>query len=171
MLSFLRRVVCGVVCIAALLTLPRIGGAQLVAPADDAQSLLKLGAVVHRRITMLARRVQHDLGDARRFHAGTRATCLDNVLSDLHSTQRALEAWSHELQRLEQVTPRLRGMINIFREHLKDLRHEAVGCIRGSGPQFGETQVSLEITGPQPDEDPSRPPRNDFIDVPWVAPR
>ncbi len=131
--SLLQRptLIAACVCIVILFQVPGVAQ-QPTSPRTEQQSLLQLGAIVYRRITMLARRVQRDLRDARRGAASNRARCLNDVLSDLHSTQRAVDAWSGEIQRVEQVTPRLRGMVKIFREHLKDLRHEAVWCIQGA---------------------------------------
>lgn len=142
--------------------------AQHLARDPSAEPLLQEASVVHRRVTMLARRVQRDLRDSRRFRAAQRATCLNNVLSGLHSTQRGIEAWTSEVKRAEPVTSRLRGMLVIFRRHLKEHRAAAVTCIGGEEPRG--TTVEVTIDGPQPDEDPSVVRRPEVIDVPWFAP-
>lgn len=151
------------------LALPPIAVGQVYAHTPEAIPLLREAAVVHRRVTMLARRVQRDLADSRRFHAGPRVACLNDVLSDLHRTQRNLEEWTTEVTRAEAITPRQRGMLRVFRLHLKELRAEALGCFGGGAATRAEVRV--KITGPQPDEDPTRVSRPVVSDAPWAVPQ
>lgn len=151
------------------LALPSLAVGQVYANSPEAVPLLQEAAVVHRRVTMLARRVQRDLADSRRFHAGPRVACLNDVLSDLHRTQRNLEEWTTEVTRAETITPRQRGMLKVFRLHLKELRAEALGCFGGGSVTRAEVRV--KITGPQPDEDPTRVTRPVVVDVPWAVPQ
>lgn len=145
--------------------------AQQRAVGPEVAALLRQGAVVHRRITMLARRVQVDLRDSRRFGVVQRAACLSDVLSDLHSTQRALDAWTVEIGALEHPSDRLRGMLVVLRGHLKDLRSEARGCFGGGDLVYGVVKVEVKIEGPQPDDDPHHVPQPVIDDVPWVVPQ
>ncbi len=151
------------------IALPALAWGQWYARNPEAIPLLQEASVVHRRVTMLGRRVQRDLRDSRRYQAERRAGCLNDVLSDLHSTQRALEAWTTEITRAEVITARQRGMLKVYRFHLKELRAEALGCFGSVASVRKETR--LRVTGPQPDDDPTRVPRPEVEDVPWAVPR
>lgn len=158
-----------VLLLALWIPVPRSAIAQRAHRNPEIAALVQQAAVVHRRVTMLARRVQRDLGDSRRFQAADRTACLNDVLSDLHSTQRAVEAWTLEVKNVEAPTPRLRGMLAVFRYHLKELRAEAIGCFGVEASS--ESQVKVRIEGPQPDEDSSVVPNRVVVDVPWYAPQ
>ncbi|MEM9189999.1 MAG: hypothetical protein AAGF12_12525 [Myxococcota bacterium] len=103
-------------------------------------------ARVLRSSEYLSRRLAQQLDTARRERHRLRATCLDTLLSQVHSAQRVMSTRRHE-------TPEAaRSFWRIMSERLNTIRSEAYACHGTRPARSGETYVTVEAVRP-PDDD------------------
>jgi hypothetical protein len=102
--------------------------------AGDATAARRLAVEVHRRATLLSRRVQSQLSDARFAGDQARTRCLDGQLSQVNSTLRQIE---HQVDVLEvafssadpAARQRVAATLRVLDERLNELDRDAGTCV------------------------------------------